>query len=499
MAADSSGNVYAVTGNGDYDGVANFSESFLKLNGAQPAIADWYTPADWQYLTDNDFDLSAGPVLIPGTHLVIGGDKAGQLYLLNGDSMGKGTGGTAQVFAASSNGGLFNMAVWNQPNSTFVFVPQLNGGSFQSFQVAGGSFNTAPVSTSLTGGTDPYEGMAISANGTQSGTGILWAVTDDNTQWNLPGTLRAYDAGNLANEVWNSDMTGGSDTLGTFAKFANPTVANGNVYVPTWGNSIVVYGLLGSGGGPQASSAGHRLAWPIRPVIRSVRFSPGELVTIFGSNIGPANPVGTQLDSSGNLLTSIGGVQVLFDGIAAPMIYASQTQVNAVAPFEISNPTTQVQVIYGGQTSPAFPMTVTAATPGIFTSDGSGSGQVAALNQDYSLNSSANPAAQGSVVTLLRRRRAGQLNPALPDGSVVSATNLPQPVLPVNVLVNGQPATVLYAGGAPGYVAGVLQVNLQLPGGLPSGPSVPVVLEVGKTAAKQSLTIAFTNDRPPVA
>jgi uncharacterized protein (TIGR03437 family) len=486
MAADSSGNVYAVTGNGDYDGTANFSESFLKLSGATPAIADWFTPADWQFLTDNDFDISAGPVLIPGTHMVIGGDKAGQLYLVNGDSMGRGTSGTAKIFAAISSGGIFNLAVWNQGDSALVFVPQLNG-AFQCYQVAGGNFNQTPISTSISGGTDPYEGLAISANGAQSGTGILWAVTDDNTQWTLPGTLHAYEAGNLTNELWNSDMTGGNDTLGTFAKFANPTVANGNVYVPTWDNAVVVYGLLtNTGGQPQPAIGGIANS----ASYSSTSVSPGELVTIFGSNIGPTSPAGMQFDGSGNLLTMTGDVQVLFDGIPAPMIYASQGQVNAVVPFEVASPSTQVQVIYAGQTSAVFPVNVTAATPAVFTSDGSGAGQVAAVNQDSTLNSSANPAAQGSILTIYAEG-GGQMNPMPADGSVVTADNLPQPALPVSVLVGGAAANVVYAGGAPGFVAGLLQVNFQLPEGVPSGPAVPVVLQVGKIADPQSLTIAI--------
>jgi uncharacterized protein (TIGR03437 family) len=486
MAADSSNNIYAITGNGDYDGVTNFSETFLRLAGAKPAIADWYTPPNWQSLSDSDFDLSGGAALIPGTHLIVGGDKAGNLYLVNGDSMGGGTGGTAQTFRAVQHGGIFNMAIWNRPSGAYVYIPEMNS-TFKCYQEAGGSFNQSPVSVSLTSGRHPYEGMAISANGTQDGTAILWATTGDNTQATLPGTLHAYDATNLANEVWNSDMTGGSDFLGTFAKYANPTVANGKVYVSTWANSVTVYGLLpaNSGGQPQPAIGG--VANSASYAVNAV--SPGELVSIFGSNIGPANPAGIQFDFSGNLLTLIGSTQVLFDGIPAPMIYASANQVNAVVPFEISNPTTQVQVVFSGQASPLFPMKVAPATPGVFTSDGSGSGQAAALNQDYSVNSGANPAAQGSVVTIYAEG-AGQMNPSLTDGSVVAAVNLPQPLLQVSVLVNGQPAQVLYAGGAPGFVAGVLQVNFQLPDGTPSGPAVPVTLQVGKAASKQSLTIA---------
>ena len=483
MAADSAGNVYALTGNGDYDGKANFSESFLRLTGSAPAISDWFTPADWQFLTDNDYDLSAGPVILSGNQ-VLGGDKAGQLYLVNGDAMGRGTSGRAQTFAAIPAGGIFNMAVWNRAEDALVYVPQLNG-PFLCYQVAGGTFNQTPISSTISTGTDPYEGMAISAYGAQNG--ILWAVTDDNTQWNLPGTLHAFDAGNLANELWNSDMSGGPDALGTFAKFANPTVANGHVYVPTWTNGVVVYGILptGTGGQPQPAIGGVTNS----ASYASAAVSPGELVTIFGSNIGPANPAGMQFDSSGNVTTMTGATQVLFDGVAAPIFYASTGQVNAVVPFGVPGPTTQVQVAYAGQTSPAFPMNVTAATPGVFTSDGSGSGQAAALNQDFSVNTGTNPAAQESVVTIYAEG-AGLMNPLPPDGSVISGNNLPMPALGVTVEVNGQQAIVQYAGAAPGFVAGVLQVNFQLPPGLPSGTQVPVVLKVGRFSSNQNISVA---------
>jgi uncharacterized protein (TIGR03437 family) len=486
MAADSSGNIYAITGNGDYDGVTSFSQSFVKLNGAAPKISDWYTPADWQDMSDSDYDLSAGAALIPGTHLIVGGDKAGQLYLVNGDGMGSGVTGVQQTIRAVQNGGIFNLAIWARPDGAFVYVPELNS-TFKCYQVAGGALNPTPVSASLTGGTDPYEGMTISANGIQDGSAILWATTGDKTKNTLPGTLHAYDASNLANEIWNSDMSGGTDFLGTFAKFVSPTVANGNVYVPTWSNAVVVYGLLPTnmGGSPQPAigAVTNSASYAVNAV------SPGELVAIFGTNIGPVNPAGIQFDFSGNLLTLIGGTQVLFDGIPSAMIYTSQGQVNAVVPFETAGPTTQVQVVYNGQTSASFGMAVAAATPGVFTSDGSGSGQAAVLNQDYSANSADNPAPQGTVLTLYAEG-AGLMNPLPQNGSVISADNLPQPQLPVNVTVNGQSATVLYAGGAPGLVAGVLQVNFQLPDGTPGGPAIPVTLQVGRFASKQSLTIA---------
>src|ERR1035438_4956127 len=84
-ATDSEGNIYAITGNGDYDGIANFGESFLKLPAQGSAPLDWYTPPNWQSMSDNDYDISAGPALVAGTHTVIGADKGGTLYVINGD------------------------------------------------------------------------------------------------------------------------------------------------------------------------------------------------------------------------------------------------------------------------------------------------------------------------------------------------------------------------------------------------------------------------------
>jgi len=487
LAADAVGNIYAITGNGDYDGIANFSESFLKMTPDAAALSDWYTPPDWKYLSDADFDLAAGPALIPGTQTIVGGDKAGHLYLIDGTSMGHGTSGGAKIIPAVPSGGIFNLAIWPRQTGALVYIPELNS-TFKCFEITGGAFNPTPVSASTTGGTDPYGGLAISANGASDGTGILWATTGDNTKVTLPGTLHAYDAGNLANELWSSDMSGGGDFLGTFAKFVSPTVANGNVYVPTWSNAVVVYGFLaaGTGGQPQPAIGG---------VANSASFavdavSPGELVTIFGNNVGPAVPAGTQLDAAGNLLSMTGGAQVLFDGIPAAMIYAATGQLNAVVPFGIQAASTQVQVIYNGLGSANFPMTVQPSSPGIFTVDGSGAGQAAALNEDYQPNSSARPTARASVMTLYAEG-AGLMNPPGQDGSVVSADILPQAVLPVTVTIGGIGANVLYAGGAPGFVEGLLQIDFVIPDGAPGGPAVPVILQVGAATAKQAVTIAL--------
>jgi uncharacterized protein (TIGR03437 family) len=171
------------------------------------------------------------------------------------------------------------------------------------------------------------------------------------------------------------------------------------------------------------------------------------------------------------------------------MVWASAGQINAVAPFGLSSQTTQVQVQYQGQISDTFEVPVAASSPGIFALDGSGSGQAAALNQDGGINGTDSPAPAGSVIVLYATG-AGLFSPPLVDGSVVGTDTLPVPVLPVYVDVAGSPAKVLYAGGAPGAVAGVLQVNLEIPAGTPASAATPVTLRVGDRTSQPGITIA---------
>jgi len=126
--------------------------------------------------------------------------------------------------------------------------------------------------------------------------------------------------------------------------------------------------------------------------------SPGELVTFFGTDIGPATAASATTDpATGKLVTTIGGVQVLFNGTAAPMIYASSTQVSAVVPYEMASVASPgVWIKYAGQASNAYQLTTVATAPGLFTQNASGSGPGAILNQDNSVNGPGNRAAKAA-------------------------------------------------------------------------------------------------------
>jgi uncharacterized protein (TIGR03437 family) len=299
----------------------------------------------------------------------------------------------------------------------------------------------------------------------------------------VPATLHALDATNLARELWSSDSNPNRDAPGWFAKFVGPTVANGRVYVPTLSNAVVVYGTL---------TATQIAASPaISAVVNSASYlegavSPGELVTIFGANLGP--PENAQGDLDGDYVAdTIEDTQVLIGGVAAPILFASSSQINTVVTFGVSGATAQVQVLYQGQSTASTTVPVQAASPAVFSLDSTGGGQGAILNQDGSVNSQSNPASRGSVVVLYATG-AGLTTPAGVDG-LLTTQPYPTPMLPVSVTIDGQPAQILYAGAAPGLVAGVLQINVVVPANAGQETYDQVVVTVGDYVSPSAVTI----------
>ncbi|MEO7143669.1 MAG: hypothetical protein ABI165_09230, partial [Bryobacteraceae bacterium] len=178
--------------------------------------------------------------------------------------------------------------------------------------------------------------------------------------------------------------------------------------------------------------------------------APGEIVTLIGSGIGPAGELQPATSATS---MALGGTRVLFDGSPAPLLYAGPNQINAIVPFGISGQdVTQILVTNGGQVIAGFPIPVSAAAPAIFTRDASGVGPGATLNQDSSVNSPLNPADRGSVVVIYATG-AGATDPLGVDGQVTAGVP-PRPVLPVSVQIGGIDSEILYAGAAPGLIAG---------------------------------------------
>jgi uncharacterized protein (TIGR03437 family) len=215
--------------------------------------------------------------------------------------------------------------------------------------------------------------------------------------------------------------------------------------------------------------------------------SPGEILEVRGYSTGASRIGGLQLSSAGTVETSLNGLMMTFDGVPAPIIYTSANQTNLVVPYEVAGKaSTSVQLTYNSMQTAAWTIPVAASAPGIFTVDSTGTGQAAAVNQDGTVNSAANPAARGSVVSIYATGE-GQTSPAGVTGSVTKAPN--SPVAQVSVSIGGVAATVQYAGSAPRSVAGVLQVNAVVPASVTSVPQA-VMLTVGGVASQPGVTIA---------
>jgi hypothetical protein len=223
---------------------------------------DWFTPQNWSAMDADDLDLaSSGPLLIPNTSpsLLAGGGKTGVLYVLNTTSLGHYSAtdaGVVQEQSISSSSLRGGPVYWQRSAS--------NGGPLlfdwgtsdwvKAYAFNGTTFSATPISQAS--GTQIYPGgiLALSANGQQAGTGVLWAtvatsgnVYNDATD---PGVLYAYNATDLTAPIWSSVMNSAHDNYGSFAKFVPPTVANGKVYVATFSGQVAVYGLLASGSAP---------------------------------------------------------------------------------------------------------------------------------------------------------------------------------------------------------------------------------------------------------
>ncbi len=224
--------------------------------------------------------------------------------------------------------------------------------------------------------------------------------------------------------------------------------------------------------------------------------APGEIVTIFGSAMGPSQLVPLRLTEERRLATTLADTRILFNGVPAPLLYVSANQSSAIVPYAVAGRTSvDVQVEYKGIRSEVVTAPVLASRPGIFSLDSSGRGQGAILNEDGSINSPSNPAPRGSIVAIYSTG-GGEADSAVVDGQILSVV-LPRTRLPVSVSFGANledeyaEGEVLYAGGASGSVAGLLQVNVRVPSDARVGDAVPFTLFIGPHATWFQVTMAL--------
>ncbi len=251
---DASGNVYYLVGNGDWDGKTSFGQSALKFSttGRTLKFVDWFAPDDAEQLNTNDTDVgSSGLTMLPTTNLLVGGGKQGVFYLLNSGNLGHeqtGNGQIPQVLTVSKGQMKGGPVYWLSSDLGPLVYIWDEYSYLKAFHFNGTTFDVNPI---MKGTIDASFGppggiLAVSANQSNKNTGIVWASMPINQSADgavVPGIVRAFNAENLA-EIWDSEQDSSRDSLGNFAKFVPPVVANGKLYMATFNNAVVVYGLL---------------------------------------------------------------------------------------------------------------------------------------------------------------------------------------------------------------------------------------------------------------
>src|SRR5579871_685243 len=248
-AVDSTGNIYFGTGNGTFDantGGTDYSMSMVKLtvSGSALSVTDYFTPSNEAHLSSRDLDLASGGVMLlpdqPGSfpHEAVLAFKTGEILLLNRDNLGGFNSANAiQDINFNKSGYWSTSAYWNGN----VYLAGVSGPITQ-WTLSNGKLPTTPTHSGATSFTYPGATPSVSANGTTNA--IVWVIeTAGQVQGGAAAVLHAYDATNVATELYNSNQAGTRDVPGASVKFSVPTIANGKVYIGTQ-TEVDVYGLL---------------------------------------------------------------------------------------------------------------------------------------------------------------------------------------------------------------------------------------------------------------
>ena len=308
----------------------------------------------------------------------------------------------------------------------------------------------------------------------------------------------------LTSRIYSSYLGGRSDdaATGVAVEASGAFVVVGNTVSANWPTTPNAFqprymGTQGGGLFPQGDAFLVRFGETPRNSIAAVSHgatfasgpvAPGLVITLFGEGIGPDGLVTAQLSPAGTLETTLAGTRVLVDGTPAPLVYVSARQSSAIVPYAVAGKTSAAIIVeYRGDRTAPLTVAVRDSAPGLFSADSSGRGPGAILHPDYTPVTAARPADRGGIV-LLFGTGEGQTDPPGADGKLATGV-LPKPLLPVTVTIGGVEAEVLYAGAAPGLVAGVLQINVKIPENLVPGTH-PVIVRIGGNASQTGLTIS---------
>jgi uncharacterized protein (TIGR03437 family) len=448
-AADSAGNIYVVSGNGTFDGASggvDLGESYIKLTTPALSVADYFTPFNYASLDSADQDTGSSGVALLGDeagnsahpHLMAGAGKEGRLYIIDRDNLSKWNSGSDKAVASMAGAikSLFGNPAYF--NNTVYFCGELD--KMRAFPINNASVGS-PVLSQFTY-TDFGCVPTISANGSTNG--IVWTL--DNTN-----SLRALQASNIANSLYDTNQNYQRDGLDSFVKFSAPMVANGKVYAVT-NDELATFGLFSAPATVSMVNAASQQAGPA---------APGSLISIYGSSLAQSNTSPSMFP----LPTNLGGASVTIGGVNAPLLYSSSNLINAQVPFE--TPTGSAAVVVNNTINAN--LSIAATAPGIF----------GAVNSDGTVNGSGHAASAGSLLAVFVTG-LGAVTPGIDDGAAAPSTPLSTANAAVTATIGGKNAPVGFAGLAPGF-AGLYQVNVTVPQ-LNSG-SYPLVVTAGGIAS----------------
>ena len=349
-------------------------------------------------------------------------------------------------------------------------------------------------------GVDPAENMYFGSNDT------VYRVNDD-------ATFTAYVSGGIgggfvghgfavdaAGTVWAGSCflhAAGSGCLGVASGFAGDGglaqearisasqslfAPNGNLYMLAVDRVRELIGLGVTSAAPVISAGG---------IVNALSYgggavAPGEIISIFGSNFGSS---GSNAAVNNAIPVALGRTKVVIGARDMPILAVTANQINAILPGDLGSAgSVPIAVQVDGMLSSTVMLPLAAAAPGLATADSSGTGEGAILNQDGSINSRANPALRGSVISLFGTG-SGAATRQIPAGALVLSTPYPAPQNNVTVAIGGHPAQVLYAGAAPTLPNGVLQINARVPANIVAGDAV-VTVTIGGIAMSQLVTVS---------
>jgi uncharacterized protein (TIGR03437 family) len=483
IAVDSSGNVYvADTQNARVRKISGGSISTVAGNGTPGSGGDGGA-------------ATAAQLFVP---IGLAVDASGNLYIADftNNRVRKVSGGTISTVAGnglsgySGDGGAATAAQLNGPADVAVdsngnlYIADLNNNAIR--EVTGGKITTVAGN-----GLPGVSGDGGPATAAQVGgpTGIAVDTAGNLYIASGSATVRKIYANTgfittiAGNGTAGYSGDGGSAPFGELnGAIALAVTSNGNVYVADSANNAVR--LLIFGGYDLsiavAASAASELTGSV---------SGGEVVVLYGAGMSPAGLAVNSVGPSGGYPTSLNGVTVNFGSYQAPILYVSPSQIAVVVPYEVTGATSQVFVQYNGQYSAPFPVSLAQSTPGIFTSNLSGQGLAAAINVSTgAYNNAANPANAGDFVEIYLTG-AGQTSPAGVDGQPYAG--MAPCTLPSSITIGTVTESPQYCGGVPGQIAGLTQINVPIPKGLPAG-LVPISVTVGGVSTQPGVTIAVS-------